>query len=273
MAHIRQPLTSTEGLALANSIIKDQDLGDALENFKKQRSLGSIISDLQTLGPKYWANFLKRNAQKLQSKQNQKFAKDQAEWSKYSYIARMYDHIYERFKEAKVAINCEPTYRNRKGQIVDKSDQYGELVNLKIIKPSYVLFAGKTGCNTSQAKDKNCGGEKFLCKKGQTPLEKSCTGDHHFTMLPITSANGQPVICVVIFQSQKKDQRVPTHWHSGLDVTVTPKRDHNGNIAVDEQNFGGRGKLYPNGPVCNFLGRKFQQEHMCQNQVALQQKY
>ena len=86
MAAARQPLTSAKGLALVNSMIKDKELGQAVKKFKEDRHQINEDTNPCTLGPKYWANFLKRNSHRLESKRGHKFAKDWAEWSKYSWI-------------------------------------------------------------------------------------------------------------------------------------------------------------------------------------------
>lgn len=190
------------------------------------------------------------------SKRGKKFSKDRPKWPKYSYITQMYDKIYKTFLEEGDATKITPTYCDRNGKIVQEEEHYGKLINIKITKLTSVLFANETGCNTSQTKDGNCAGEKFLCKKGEIPKEKVATGDHHFTLFPIMAANGETVVAVVIFESKKKEKQVPAHWHTGIDCRVIPERDDSGQIATDIRNFGGAGKMYLEGPICHFLGKK-----------------
>ena len=110
MSHARQPLTCAEGLALVNSMIKDKDLGAAVVKFKQECHMVNEKADPQVLGPRYWSNFLKRNSYCLKSKRCQKFSKDCANWSKRSYIKRMYNLIYQDYIDTKIAVKCEPTF-------------------------------------------------------------------------------------------------------------------------------------------------------------------
>ena len=75
-------------------------------------------------------------------------------------------------------------------------------VPVKITHPEYLLFFDETGCNTNQKKDGNFGGSKICVERGQTPKIQSTTADRHFTVSGVTAANGEPVICVVIFASE-----------------------------------------------------------------------
>ena len=60
------------------------------------------------------------------------------------------------------------------------------------------------------------------------------------------------VCCVIIFQS--KQEAVPIDWRTGIDYTVEPVKDADGNI-IFEANLG-EGKFYPGGPTCNYLGKE-----------------
>jgi hypothetical protein len=82
----------------------------------------------------------------------------------------MYDVIYDQLVDARVACLREiPVFMNQAGEIVDESEKYGELVDIEVLHPEYILFGDETGCNTSQQKDSHEGGRKFLCGKGQVP--------------------------------------------------------------------------------------------------------
>ena len=78
----------------------------------------------------------------------------------------------------------------------------------------------------------------------------SSTTDHKFTMLPFTSASGEAVCCVIIFQG-KGD--VPATWRTGVDHSVTPILALDGEFHLD-LNFG-KGKYYPGGPTCKYNGK------------------
>ena len=80
--------------------------------------------------------------------------------------------------------------------------------------------------------------------------------DHRFTLLPITAANGNAVLYVVIFKSKKVV--VPEAWKTGIDIRITPTTMRITNSegeeidVVDEcdiRNYG-KGKYFPYGPSC-----------------------
>ena len=166
----------------------------------------------------------------------------------------MYDVIYNQFLETGVARKIESSvYLDRSGNIVQKDLKFGEACDIEIIHPDYILFGDETGCNTSQKKDGHEAGTKFVVGKGQVPRTSCVTTDHRFTLLPITAANGEPVICVIIFQG--KSSEVPASWASGIDILLEPTRGADGKISIDDCNFG-QNKYFPGGPICNFRGKQ-----------------
>ena len=79
------------------------------------------------------------------------------------------------------------------------------------------------------------------------------TSDHRATVLPFTAASGEPVICVVIFASNKT--QVETTWHTGIDITADPILDWKGDIDTMHPDNHGPKKYFPSGPVCHFWGK------------------
>jgi hypothetical protein len=142
-------------------------------------------------------------------------------------------------------------FMDRLGLIVDKDTKFGEEIDFEITHPDWILFGDETGCNTSQRQDGNIASTKYVVGTNQVPRKKCSRKDHRFTLLPITAANGEPVICVSIFQG--KESEVPAAWASGIDIRLEPVRDQFGNIEVGESNFG-QGKYFPGGPTCRFRG-------------------
>jgi hypothetical protein len=72
-------------------------------------------------------------------------------------------------------------------------------------------------------------------------------------LLPITSANSMPVMCIIIFQVKELD--VPAALKSGIDIRVSPVvRDNDEIIATDQSNFG-EVKIFPDATVCTYLGK------------------
>ncbi len=74
------------------------------------------------------------------------------------------------------------------------------------------------------------------------------TSEGSFTVLPFISANGQPVCCVVIFQSNFHKPKM--QWGKRINITVDPVRQSHGKINIITNC--GPGKHYPGGPKCIF---------------------
>jgi hypothetical protein len=83
-----------------------------------------------------------------------------------------------------------------------------------------------------------------------TPKQICSTRDCHFTVLGLTASSGNPVLCVVIFASDKSNG-VVANWTEGIDIMVDPVKDESREIILSEINFG-EGKYFPSGPTCNF---------------------
>jgi hypothetical protein len=137
----------------------------------------------------------------------------------------------------------------------DPTKPLGLKCDTKLTHPQFVLFFDETGCNTNQKKDGHNGGEKYVCGRGTTPKQIVSTRDKHFTVLGVTAATGEPVLCVVIYASEN-EEGIAANWVTGVDITVVPEKDENGNIDIDgEKNFG-KGKYFPSGPTCTFRGKE-----------------
>ena len=74
------------------------------------------------------------------------------------------------------------------------------------------------------------------------------TSDCKFTLLPFTSASGEAVCCVVIFQ--QSEGQVPEIWLKGIDQQVLPVTRADGSVDISASE--GSGKFYPYGPTCEF---------------------
>lgn len=156
--------------------------------------------------------------------------------------------------EAGVAVKLDtPIFTDMEGNEVDEDDpkRFGRKQEYKITHPELIFFADETGCNTSQKKDGHVGGRKYVCARGSRPQQLASTTDHSFTLLPFTSATGEAVCCVVIFQCANEDELKAT-WATGIDIFVDPVKEKNNVIPFE--NNSGKGKYYPGGPSCEFNG-------------------
>ena len=119
-----------------------------------------------------------------------------------------------------VEISIEKVFTDKIGEIVSKGEKYRRGNDIKITYPKYICFMDKTGCNTSQKKDGHNAGKRKIVAVDNVPRSECNSSDHRFTLLPITAATGEVIMCVVIFQSKQKE--VPERWQLGVDVRVQP---------------------------------------------------
>eukprot|EP00985_Skeletonema_marinoi_P032003 scaffold37996_cov205-Skeletonema_marinoi.AAC.1 len=251
MQQIRQPLTKLEVIKLMNDAIKGTALEEDFAKFKKKRTHSD--DDDVVVGNGWWSHFLKRHTSQLSSKRGERFAVDRSDWTRYETFEDMYNAVYAAMADAGVAEKLErPIFTDRDGNEVSEDDptRHGLKSEYRTTHPEFIFFADETGCNTSQKKDGNYGGRKFICKKGTKPQQQASTADHPFTVLPFTSATGEAVCCVVIFQSNT--DTVPLQWTSGIDQFATVINSEDGEHDFEENM--GPGMRYPFGPTCNYNG-------------------
>jgi hypothetical protein len=109
----------------------------------------------------------------------------------------------------------------------------------KIMHPEYILFADETGWNTPQKKVGHIGGTRYVVERNTFPKEIASTSDKHFMVLGVTAGNVDPVLCVVIFASERN--AIPENWVTGIDIqkdTLLEEIDDKLAVASDSSNFG-----------------------------------
>jgi hypothetical protein len=251
LGRARQPMKCKNFIPLVNSIIKGTLTEKEVIEFKARYSHGDKKSESAELGKGYYNGFLKRNGHRLVSKRGEKFAANRAEWSTYENFVKMYDGVYDEMVDSGVAERLpSPVWMDAEGNIVDSEDEaFGLQVDTVLKHPDHVFTVDEVGNNTNQKNDGHIGGGRFLCERGTTPKQICSTKDAHFTVLGFTSANGQPVMCVIIFEGEQ----VKLDWATGIDIqqiSIGEKHDPE----YFEANSG-PGKLLPGGPKCEFRGK------------------
>jgi hypothetical protein len=78
------------------------------------------------------------------------------------------------------------------------------------------------------------------------------TNNKHFTILGLTVATGEPLLCLVIFAS-KREGKYGTRA-SGIYMTITPNYDDNGQLDINDESFG-NGNYLTSSPSCYFCGK------------------
>ena len=247
LARIRQSITPTQGQRLVNSIIEGTPAQNNLVAWKKKIGFNG---ELGQVGAGFWRGFMRRNKDKIVSRKGKKYELDRASWSTYANFAQMYDGVIIELVDANVAVErVTPSWMDRDGFECEEKDAFGCMVTHDITDPDMVLTLDEVGGNTSQKGDGQIGGELMLCATGTTPSRKINTKDKHYTVIPITTLSGKPVMCCIIFSGLRENHLCET----GLDLT----KPFIG--SVDDSDFvqknSGEGKVFPGGPTTQFKGK------------------
>jgi len=252
---MNQPLTVTEGLQLANSLIKkgSKTEADVMMYLRKRGQLTTVGSSTKIpsnlLGPGYWTGFRKRHKDKLVSQRGVQFGHNRSEWCSYKNFDTMYNLVYEAMAQAGVAKKLPvKQWQNMRGESVSMKDAVGEKVEYEITHPDHILYVDEVGNNTCQRDDGSKGGQKFLGARGSQARKGCSISDAHWTTLGFTSSDGKPVMCAVIFASQT----LTVEERLGIDIFA--RAPTKAGTAL----FGnyGEGKYFPGGPTCTFRGCK-----------------
>ena len=148
------------------------------------------------LGNSYWKGFMKQNGHIVEAKRGIKFDTKSADWCTYLNFETMYNEVYNQMVMGGIARKLDvPVWLNKEGQIVEYEEEaFGLQTEFMLLHPNKLLFVDEVGSNTSQAKDGNIGGEKFLVLNDARPQQRSACKDTHFTVLSFTTASGDTVM-------------------------------------------------------------------------------
>ena len=178
---------------------------------------------------------MKRNACQIASKRGRIKDIKRHTWCCFDAFESMYQHVYEKMVEAKVAVKLDvPVMYNRDGiEVTEKDKSFGLPTLLKVTDPKNILFVDETGKNTNMKTDGGVGGRRLVVPAnaiGNSSGSLGSTTDIHFTVLCFTCAAGEAVMCAIIFKSEKKVSELPLTWKFGIDIrrdvlTGTNERD------------------------------------------------
>ena len=108
-----------------------------------------------------------------------------------------------------------------------------------------MLFGDEVGTNISQKDNGHVGGQLFVTGKNTRANIKSSHADGRFTLIGLTAASGDVVMCIIIFAGEELsfEQRM------GHDIRVD--YDNDKNITFNS----GAGKSFHGSPTCHFRGK------------------
>jgi hypothetical protein len=109
---------------------------------------------------------------------------------------------------------------NYNGLIVEtKGESDGLPTRYLIHNPKLIVFVDETGSNTNQKTDAYRGNEQRIV--GADDLGFGLAGavnDNHYTALCFQSDSGEPIMCAIIFKSERKVSEIPECWKSGINI-------------------------------------------------------
>jgi hypothetical protein len=257
LSNIGQPLTKFQLLSLAESLIDGTDLKDNMIKFKQHHKiLGPGELSNSVVGVRWYEGFMKRHGDMLKRAKGRVRDVNRHNWCTYANFSTMYNVVYEAMVESKVAEKVDEAiiYDIFGNEHSDPDCTFGLPTKYRLLKPENVIFVDETGKNTNQKSDGQIGGQRYIVSvNGCCNGSLGSTTDMHFTVLCFTAATGDPVMCAVIFKSEKSIQEIPLSWRYGIDVTKDMKEGENevqlflNNCGPDEAMSGG--------PQCFFKGK------------------
>ena len=193
---------------------------------------------------------MKRHKTILQLGKGYKVASDRTEWVNYTNIDQMYDLEYEQMIKSGIAVALPESdwyYINDEGEKVDcEKDAVGHLVKVEITHPEWLLFGDEVGTEMSMKDDGHIGGTKYVTAKGTRANIKSSHKNGRFTVIGLTAASGDAVMCIVIFAAEE----LTFAQRMGYDI----RAPYDDSKSITENS--GRGKAFPGAPTCLFRGKQ-----------------
>ena len=133
------------------------------------------------------------------------------------------------------------------GIVMYVEEAIGTKVTHRVKHPEYMIFVDEFGNNTNMKYYGKVGGKRLLREKRQKAKITAATSDAHFTVLEFTAANGEPVMCAMIFPGHE----LMSDQHLGMDIQF-PMVDG----AFSMHANSGYGKRFPGGTKCCFQGKE-----------------
>jgi len=161
----------------------------------------------------------------------------------------MYQEISQNLCSAGIACkHPEALWRGKNREVVEVQEPAFEgKSGFELIHPGHLIFVDEVGSNTSQAKDGQIRGQTYLCSVDVRPQNWATTKDANFTVLGFTAANGELLLCAIIFAAKSMKRE----WVTGFD----PFAERIENEENFEENCG-EDRPYPFGPTCVFNGKE-----------------
>jgi hypothetical protein len=165
-------------------------------------------------------------------------------------VLEMYSLVYKQMVDAGVARNLpveESFWTNDSSEPVKtEAEASGCKVDVNIEHPDeWILFGDEVGTDINQKDGGRIGGTQYCVGHGTKANIESSTNGRKFTLIRLTAASGEAVMCIIIFAAKELSygQRM------GHDIQAEY------NIEVSVRDNSGPGKAFPGAPTCQFWGK------------------
>jgi hypothetical protein len=175
----------------------------------------------------------------------------------------MYGTAYEEMVNCGIAIKLEEEVLvNINGEIIYKKENCDGLPTKYLTSnPNLIVFVDENGSITNQKSNPYRGNEnRILPINGDGFGLAGAVNDNHFTFLCFQSGMGEPIMCAIIFKSDRKNGELPDCWKTGIDIRklrnetiLTDSQQEIADLYLQTERIG-NGAL--SGPVCNLQGKQ-----------------
>jgi hypothetical protein len=170
----------------------------------------------------------------------------------YNNIEQMYELVYKQIVEAGIGHHLpedQHYWVDKAGKVVDTGEQAaGKKCTIELTYPEWLLFGDEVETDTAQDGDGHIGGQTYLSYGGRKIELTSSKASGRFTLMGLTAASGDPVMCIVIMAGKE------------LGIAEALGYDHQAETPYDTtKDLGencGKGKALPGLPTCNFRGKE-----------------
>jgi hypothetical protein len=281
LARMGSALLRDQVMTLAEDIIEGTIAAKKLVEFKRQRGLHKVSYDNNDekaiVGKAWYKNFMQRNKHLIKRKGLKVRDRQRLTYCTYPNFLLMYETVYEDMVVVGAATRVEnKVLVNLKGEIVETEEESDGLpTNYVINNPELIVFVDETGCNTNQKTDPLRGNQKHIVGvDGDGCGLAGVVNDNHFTVLCFQSGNGEPIMCAIIFKSDRKVSDIPDSWKTGIDIrklrdeAIVPGQEEEVAKLYIEFELGEDGAL-GGGPVCTFRGKKIKTFCTCSPNASI----
>jgi hypothetical protein len=161
----------------------------------------------------------------------------------------MYNLIYAQMGDAGLARSLsieEQFWVNCCGDRVETEEEaFVSKIYIDITHPEWILFGDEVGTDINQKGDGQITGTNYCVGTGTRANIKSNTNGRRFTVIGLTAASGDAVMCIIIFAGQELtyEQRMRHDIQVGF----------NGETSMKDNS--GPGKAFPEAPTRHFRGK------------------